>query len=224
MNNKNLIDIITSDVAEVTNIVNQFRKFQKIPPIFIDLALSKVRNLYVELNMLNKNNAQLLSIGSNDQFIRKNPIVEKDFQKDDILDVNEQSVFDDMQHSWQQQSETDMDHAGATLAKDVEETEETFYSDQKPALIKLLEDDIAEIQERYPKITDIATAVDLNEKIWFTKELFGGDVEVYNAGVEALNKMNYLEEALDYIQHYYSWDFNNKTTRRFMQLVYRRFA
>ena len=56
MNKKELIKNITSDIQDIYSATNRFENTEKIHPLDIDLALSKVRNLYELLLKLNSTN------------------------------------------------------------------------------------------------------------------------------------------------------------------------
>lgn len=58
---------------------------------------------------------------------------------------------------------------------------------------------IAEKLER-ARIPDLAKAISLSDKFWFTKELFGGDAKAYEVGVSLLNSAKDLGEAKAFLK------------------------
>ena len=53
MNKKELVKNLITDIQDIYSIVNRFEHTEQIHPLDIDLALSKVRNLYELLLKLN---------------------------------------------------------------------------------------------------------------------------------------------------------------------------
>jgi hypothetical protein len=72
-------------------------------------------------------------------------------------------------------------------------------------------------------VTDIHKAVSLNDKIWFTKELFNNDGALYRQYVDLLNASSDLEDALNIITQNFSWDSESRVVQKFLSIVSRRF-
>jgi len=50
------------------------------------------------------------------------------------------------------------------------------------------------------RIGDLARAITLSDKFWFTKEIFGGDAKAYEVGVSLLNSAKDRSDALSFLQ------------------------
>ena len=87
--------------------------------------------------------------------------------------------------------------------------------------IKNDEDFATQLQNR--PIKDLKTAISLNDKIWFTRELFDGNNDNFLTSVEILNNSRSIEEAIE-IADTYGWDQKESSTKRFLELIYRRFV
>ena len=76
-------------------------------------------------------------------------------------------------------------------------------------------------------ITDLKSAMALNQKIAFTNGLFGGDDKEFKKALAFLNSCTNFSEAKFYIQSEISkrhgWDDNNPMVEEFTELVYRKF-
>ena len=81
--------------------------------------------------------------------------------------------------------------------------------------------DLASQLEKRP-ISDLKSAIGLNDKIWFTRELFNGKNDTYLTTIEKINKSKKIEEASKIVGEF-SWDMENVATKRFMELIYRKF-
>lgn len=200
MNTQNLIEIILKDVKEVENIAESFRKYTTIPPIFVELALLKVRNLYVELQILNKNNDELMQIQSIEELYPKKRAMKQVVRPEAAKISNVKIPEPENENKLPEQ-----------------ELKELRRKEKREA-------DYLSAQLKYPPISNIKNEININDKIWFTKELFEGSVEKYNQAIDIINGMDNLDEALEYIDENFGWEDENKTCHKFMQLIYRRFS
>ena len=80
---------------------------------------------------------------------------------------------------------------------------------------------------RHTPVSDLRTAVGVNEKFQFINELFGGNYEDYTASIELLNKCKSFTDAEIFIAENifdkYKWEVENRNVATFMDLVERRF-
>lgn len=65
--------------------------------------------------------------------------------------------------------------------------------------------------------------ISLNDKIWFIKELFDGSIDLYNQTVNYIEKMDNLEQVVEYLTRFFSWDLNDQTTRDFFVIISKKF-
>lgn len=73
-------------------------------------------------------------------------------------------------------------------------------------------------------ITDLSKAIGINDKFLFTKELFGGDPDLYNQTIKRLNHATDLNDAIIYIHENFDWEADNETAMTFIDLVRRKFS
>lgn len=83
--------------------------------------------------------------------------------------------------------------------------------------------DLASVIKERP-IRNLKSAIKLNDRIWFTNELFNKDATLFEKTVEAINHSSSLDEALAHLFSNFNWDQNQKSTIGFLELVIRRFA
>ncbi len=75
-----------------------------------------------------------------------------------------------------------------------------------------------------PSIDDIHRAITLNDKIYFTRELFKGDEDQYRLTLQRLNEMESLEQAVEYTRRAFShWDEESPAAYRFYMVLRRRY-
>ena len=77
-------------------------------------------------------------------------------------------------------------------------------------------------------ITDLKSAITLNDKLLFVKDLFNGYSLAYSEAIEILNRFKGLEEADTFLKKNYAtknnWDSKPQTAEKFYELLKRRYA
>jgi len=98
-----------------------------------------------------------------------------------------------------------------------------------PKINKLFkEDDLASPFGRQP-ITDLTRALTINNRVLFTRDLFGGDGDLLQTTLSVLNTSGAMAAArpvLEKLASQYEWTEEGKseTAREFIELVRRRYA
>lgn len=82
--------------------------------------------------------------------------------------------------------------------------------------------DLASRLQRQP-ITNLATAIGLNDKFLFINELFGGSSEAYNRAIDELNNLASMDEARQLMQERGITSANPEALQAFVELVERRY-
>ena len=71
---------------------------------------------------------------------------------------------------------------------------------------------------------DIRKAISLNDRFRFKRDLFGGSDEAMNKTIEILNQMHSAEDALNYIEKNFRWNYEDETTNDFITILEKRFS
>jgi len=71
-------------------------------------------------------------------------------------------------------------------------------------------------------VTSIQAAIGINDRFQYIRELFGGDSEKFLEAVKALDSMNNIHEAVEFLRTHFKWK-KNETSLKFVNLVKRRF-
>ena len=71
-------------------------------------------------------------------------------------------------------------------------------------------------------VTKIKSAIGLNDRFLYTRELFGNESSKFETTVDHLDQLNNLHEAVDYLSKNFQWT-KNEASLKFMELVKRRF-
>jgi hypothetical protein len=81
--------------------------------------------------------------------------------------------------------------------------------------------DVASKMQNKP-ITDLTKSIGINDKFLYTKELFGGNAELYKNTINTLNEFSDINDALIYVQENFHWDENNEAASQLLELVRRK--
>ncbi|MCZ4244598.1 hypothetical protein [Pedobacter punctiformis] len=97
-----------------------------------------------------------------------------------------------------------------------------------PTLNDLLSKTNGQTEEVKAPIQDLKQAINLNEKLLFVKDLFGGYNMAYSEALDLVNRMNNFEAADSFLQKNYAaknnWAAKQATVDQFYELLNRRFS
>jgi hypothetical protein len=71
-------------------------------------------------------------------------------------------------------------------------------------------------------VTNIQTAIGINDRFQYIRELFDGDNQKFMDAVKTLDSKQNIKEAVDYLRNNFKWK-KNETSLKFVNLVKRRF-
>lgn len=72
-------------------------------------------------------------------------------------------------------------------------------------------------------IDDLRKGIGINDRFFFTRELFNSNAELMNQTLDQLNNMKDLKSAEAFLETNFSWESNNEAVKPFKDLVKRRF-
>jgi hypothetical protein len=113
-----------------------------------------------------------------------------------------------------------------TEEKIVESSEKKIFGEQfanEPSLNdKLASANVHESKIKPRPIENIKSAIGINDRFLFTRELFGNEGTRYESAIDQLDQLTNLLEAIEYLEKNFHWT-KNDASLKFMNLVKRRF-
>ena len=91
---------------------------------------------------------------------------------------------------------------------------------------KKTEESVAEVLA-HKKVSDLKSAIGINEKFQFINELFDGNMKEYTVALDQINNFSSTNEANNYLanlKEMYKWDSENSIAKQFTELVERKFS
>ncbi len=250
MNKKELIKNLITDIQEIYSIINKFEHTEPIHPLDIDLSLSKVRNLYELLlklkeqdTYITENQKEEILTASKHPKQKDNPIKEeKPAQKPETAIKEEETNSEETERSEKQTAEPELitkipeekDHPVEEEQPNKEKQPET-----SPEIVadkfhskKFVHDDFAEKNSKNDvsskmqskAIHDINSAIGLNDKFIFIRELFHNNKEQYHETIQILNNFDTFDNAVEYLTENFNWDKDDPHFERLKELVRRKYA
>lgn len=138
-----------------------------------------------------------------EELIEKNVEVEDEVseESDSSVELNEAEEVDEANH-----------RLGDSFSKD-KSVNELLGNDDSQKL---------EYKISNSPVESIKTAIGINDRYQYIRELFEGNAETFSKAVGELDKLDTIQEAVNYLQQNYSWK-KNDTSLKFVNLVKRRF-
>jgi len=172
----------------------------------LELILSKIKKLYEKSIVYNYVYAipeNLQETGLNDSTQKKTEPQKQEIKTEPVTPSSSRDLF------------------GSALPPVIEK----IKPEKKIEPTEIVPPPINKIQK--PPITDLKSAIGINDQFQFANELFEGSMQEYGIAIQQLNRAESLESAMDYysnLQQLYNWDKKNETARRLLDLVDRRYS
>ncbi len=246
---KNTLEIVTKDIQDIEKLVGNFKNYSAIPNIELDLALSKLRNVYDVLLLFREHHES--STQERKPSVTADSI---DSEKDPGINLNDQNnakissvlpeerleakspaspalnleksgdnIFKTDETS---QNEKKVSQPKKTLTK----TEKTFsekFTSEHPFIHEKLgeqtnKSDISSIHQSSP-IKTIASSMGINDKFFFIRELFNGDSDLFRLTLDELDQSANFNSAYTILLDKFSWDMESDSVQMLLNLVRRKF-
>ena len=256
MNKSDLHKNIIKEIQEIYSFINRFENPNQIHQIDIDLAMSKVRNLYDMLLKLNAHDTYVSEYQIKEKLTINKPLAKQDIETI-VEDVQKEELKKASKTSeTKQEVEIDLikeEIKKPELKKEVEPIKKiAFIEEEKPKKVQekqkkqessseIMADkfhsktymhdsftkgnpdkqDVSSKMKSKP-ITDINSAIGLNDKFVYVRELFNGNKDQFVETIQLLNNFDTFENALGYLKENFKWDYEEPIVVKLIELVRRK--
>jgi hypothetical protein len=247
------IDKILTELKRVENMLLKFQNSGKIPDIEREIVLSKLRNIYEFINIIQLplvkameeptidkeplTLAEAIEETAGEVPAEENQPELKDFTLIEIVDDIKTNTLDENQITENQITENQLpenqlpDNQVIQQVKIKPEQPAPILADKFHTNNNFLNEALANFQhlqnisKKYQTkpIKDISSAISLNDKFLYIKELFGNDGNLYKQTIEILNNSGDFNSAIKYLDNHFQWDFNDFQVQKIIELVHRRY-
>jgi hypothetical protein len=237
---KEMFDKIIEEFGRIENILRASKTTGKIPEIERDIMLSKLRNIYEFLLLYQPDIIENKAIPPQKDEIKPDPIILTENaeplhikaeqipppEKKLIPTPEQGSVSKTKPEQHQEITPTSEKYekpiiatAPSTILAEKFITKKSFLNEVLTQYANTY--DIAKKFQNSP-INDIFTAIGINDKFLFIRTLFNEDAELYQSTIEKLNHAGDFNEAIEYIDQNFTWDFESATVHKLLELIRRR--
>jgi hypothetical protein len=236
--NKETINKNLDDLARVGQILQKFLEVGIMPDIEKDIAISKLQSIYEftqqiqpdkplksdGLDKIIKEKEEPKIITETTPVIREN-IVEKRIEKEEPIVTKPipEKKTKETTRSKTQNTKIKTEHAHPVKTEILaDQFQQKSFLNEALSQYKNMSDISRKLQSR--PLKDISSAISLNEKYLFIKELFNNDADLYHKTLEKLNNAVNFNEAIRYLDGRFEWDFDEEQVQKLLELVRRRYA
>ncbi len=241
MRYKNTIEAIRLQLDELQKNIAYWEVSEELRHIDIDTGLHKLRDIYDLLLSIKEDNDLILPTPvKENQPIELEPEIkiktvvdqtseppaeskhtEPKTKKEETIEIIKKSVLEP-----QTEYATDKTKEKKDTANSEKKSLGDSISGMHPTLneelsTKVKSADLARHLKNRP-ITDLSTAIGLNEKFELINNLFNGDRNSYNETIERLNLATNFNEAYNYLSDKLNWDMDNPMVQRLLDLIRRK--
>ncbi|QQS50127.1 MAG: hypothetical protein IPM71_11035 [Bacteroidota bacterium] len=226
MHYKNSIEAVSHQLQEIAEDIAKWQQNGPLRNIDLDLALNKIRNLYDLMLTLRAEERTFLN---NEIIHHAQETIQQDKKTEALIIEKEKDPEKKPEAAVDKpvkfEKENLIEPATSNLEKDKSLLSEKFHQ-TRPTLNEELSShvsssDLAKQLKNKP-ITNLSSAIGLNEKFELIHNLFIGDKQKYEQTIEALNHMADYQEALDYLSNVAKLDLSQPLVHRLLELLQRK--
>lgn len=223
---KNTLEAIYIELNEIQQNIAVWSSEGEIRNIDIDLSLAKLRDVYDLLLSLKESSASLTE--PTEEAGQPKPQREEN-KKEHTPATEPLEKAEEKERPVETKTELQKQRKAAEVRKSIVEEKSSLgekFSADRPTLneelsSQVISADLANQLKNRP-ITNLSSAIGLNEKFEFIHTLFHGDKEAYEATIDKLNMATNFNEAYTYLNTQLQWDMSDPLVQRILELIRRK--
>jgi hypothetical protein len=221
MSYRHTLEAALESLHEIEDLVKGFPVNGNIPSVEIDLALQKLRNMY-ELMLVMKKPAEetTVSLVAEEKTFTGEITVDREVTVDREITVDREVTLD---KEMIVDRETTVDKEITVVEKktvvEARTLSDTFKG--KPTLHESLSKDGNTLAQAKP-IKDIMTAIGINDRFTFIRELFNGDPAAFETTIDMINTASGYNGAYNYLVGHFNWDMKSDVVQHLLEIISRK--
>ena len=232
------IDKILKELERVEIMLLHFQNTGNIPNIEREIVLSKLRNIYEFIHIIQIPEVEKLAeLKIENELLTKSELIEKEVEnlpvpesQPELKEFSLIEIVEDINTNYITESQL-TDSQDVIQVKSKQEPPASILADKFHTDKDFLNEALANYQhlqnlsKKYQTkpIKDISSAISLNDKFLYIKELFNNDGNLYKQTIELLNNSGDFNSAIKYLDEHFQWDFNDFQVQKIIELVHRRY-
>ena len=242
MNKHELVKTILKNIQDIYTISGKFENPDELHQIDIDLALSKVRNLYDLLLNINTKTSYSTQDQAKELLTKPEQSKYDNEKKATEIIIKPEIAEPEAEENTVPEPELVIEKPSGDIPVEEEakdESVEIVGNGNNAEIIadkfhsrkfvhdnisrKNIKKDVSAKMQSKP-IKDINSAIGINDKFIFIKELFENDKEHYHETIQVLNNFDTFENALEFLGENFDWDPEDSNFERLKELVKRKYS
>jgi hypothetical protein len=247
MSYRHTLEAAVESLHEIEDLVKGFPEDSKIPAIEIDLALQKLRNLYELLLLLrgNENFSQGISTEdkSSGHYTEIAPDLSDKQSSSAVIVVEESKKTTVAMSSSVEEKQPGNEEKTEIISEQKEEKHERKITSSKkssidvqtladqfkgrPTLLETLSQTYnseSETIAHSKPISDLMSAIGLNDRFTFIRELFNNDKKAFETAIVALNDSGSFNNASNYLMQQFNWDMDSEAVQLLLSIIRRKYT
>ncbi|WP_321309741.1 hypothetical protein [Marinifilum fragile] len=216
MDHKLLLQLLHNKTEEIQNLLNHFKNNPDDLSKGLNLLSDRIESLSKEFEFMK------------DGFSKVNASIPKEEKVE--LPSTESNVSEMIHHEVKQEKITEVIKETVEIKAENVVTASENSANEKVDTEEILNDQLQKkpnkvIGEKLinNKLSDIQTAIGINDRFLFIRELFENNTEAYNSSIKFINETSNISVIEEHFKNNTNWDFENPTVIQFMELTKRKF-
>jgi len=219
------VDLIIRELNEAVEIIEDFKSYQNIPFLQVELAKSKCKNAAEVIRLLKnlQDNSPVTKEASEHKVTSEKQVIDKP-----VTEIKKQEKAE-RKPEIRRQEPVKAKEEPPRVQKQLTETvtlgdtfgQRTDSLNEKMGVHKE-DDDMRDFMKSKP-ITRLSEAIGINDKFLFIRELFNGNPELYTKTISSLDNSGNFDDANTIIMNFTGDNTKNKAAKQLLELVKRKF-
>jgi len=234
MDNKAILESLLGKLYDVGDLLNELMENDAVRKVDKQLLKNKLANLYDDVSSLETDIHNAKTGKTSESREKENPadatshIVEHnepaaeepfEWDKNTQVDSKKEKIKEKIIEETKAELESKLENKNAHDSSHPEGDKRSLHDE----LVKRFNKPDISSKLQHKPIKDLHKAIGLNERYTFVQELFNADPGSYTATIDQLNKMHNFNEAFEYVQHQFDWDFNSPLVQHLLNLMRRKY-
>ncbi len=209
MDNKLVIQLLKSKTEEIHSLLEHFTNNPEDLIDSIELLEARINGLSQDFKILKKNS----------ELKQDEPI---------ILNLPEEVIFaspEPTKKEIEPIATTEKISAIETITNVKEDLELQDHTESSIIIESVQSEPVRLIGEKRStqKLVDIQSAIGINDRFLFTRELFENNIDKYNTAISFVNKTDSFASVINWIKAEKEWDLEDPTVAQFIEITKRKF-
>lgn len=243
MNQKNVLSLVIDGLYQMESYVQGWRDMEAVPSIEKDLVQRKLQQIYDQIKHLDtaaeslEENKTTVSSEVSSKTLTHEPVIttpspvhELEFETSEIIKETRPVIQEIPLITEPVKQVIEVTVSKTQLeTENVKETPKEILTEKHSHSHKLINEtiktrtvmDVSSKLKAAP-IPSIQSAINLNDKFLFIRELFKNNNLLYNQTIERLNNARGYEDAISIIEKEFAWDMNEPLVIKLVELIKRK--